>query len=263
MNPLNNYSMSSLIKKGSIIKTYIIIIMIFLLSSCKTGSNDLKEDTNISNQSQQEKKPQITNNQNREDSNTIPKNSIIIKNRTLGIDDMRRVAQETRSKKIEALILENDNLTKNIVDHLSENFNYAEEQKFPTVRYLSFKNNDIAGLLMVDFFPNLELLNLEGNSFDSNRIHHIGFVNSLKTLFIGSNPNIIHLNNFADGKKAEESIEYLDITNLLNLTDIGELLNFKSLKTLVVDEREESLFGDVLDQLKVQGVNIKKLTTKR
>lgn len=174
----------------------------------------------------------------------------------LDASDVLTLSQNLDKTRLQKLYLIEDNLTKSSVDNLSPGFDYQDGQYYTAMKDLSFQANPIEGLLVVDFFPALEHLNLEGNVYDSDRLHHIGFVNALKTLVISGNPNIEHLDNLKDGPKAEASVVEIDIRNLPNLRDISELLNFSKLQTLYVDSAENSRFLTTLNLLKNQGVNV-------
>jgi hypothetical protein len=190
--------------------------------------------------------------------NTLPSlKSLTINDTTLTPTDVRNIGSNIIDNQITTLIMENDNLTKVSVDNIDPKWNnsYGAEH-FTSVKHLSFKNNAIEGLLVVDYFPALETLDLRGNVYPTNRLHHIGFVDNLKTFYLGGNPNIQNLNDMRDGPSAEASIETMDISNLPALTDISELLRFRSLTTLTIDTTQERIFAETLSSLRNQGVTI-------
>lgn len=190
--------------------------------------------------------------------NTLPAlKSLTINDTSLTATDVRNIGSNVIDHQITTLILENDNLTKASVDNIDPKWNnsYGAEH-FTSVKYLSFKDNPIEGLLVVDYFPALETLDLRANVYPTNRLHHIGFVDNLKTFYLGGNPNIQNLNDMRDGPSAEASIETMDISDLPALNDISELLRFRSLTNLTIDATQESQFTNTLSALRNNGVTI-------
>ncbi len=173
----------------------------------------------------------------------------------LNATDVENIANNINQSQMTTLILENDALVKASVDRIDPNFSYGNKH-YTSLTHLSFKNNDIEGLYVVDFFPNLETLDLSGNIYDAARLHHIGFIEALQTLNIGNNPTITHLNNMSDSPKAEGSVKNIDITNMSNLTDISELTQFQVLETVTIDNTQESQFTTTLSTLKAKGVQV-------
>ncbi len=173
----------------------------------------------------------------------------------LNATDIENIANNINKSQMTILILENDTLVKESIDKIDPNFSYGNKH-YTKLTHLSLKNNNIEGLYVVDFFPNLKSLDLSGNIYDAARLHHIGFIEALQTLDIGNNPTITHLNNMSDSPKAEASVKKINITNMPSLTDISELTQFQILETVIIDSIQESQFSTTLSVLKAKGVQI-------
>ena len=182
--------------------------------------------------------------------------SLRITDTNLSANEVESIATHINQAQMLSLILERDNLNKARVDKLDPNFSYSNKH-YKNLTHLSLKDNIVEGLLVVDYFPALVSLDLRGNIFPSNRLHHINAIDNLKTFYVGDNPHIQNFNDMQGAPKAEASIETMDISNLAALDDISELLEFQSLHTLTIDNTQLSQFTQTLLDLRAKGVQIK------
>jgi len=161
-------------------------------------------------------------------------------------------------KRLKKLNLSNDNLIKASADMLDPNFpqDYDDSKKhYINVEELNLSDNKIEGLYVLDFFPNVKIVDLSGNIFPDIRLHHIQ--NRVKIVNISKNPNIRNLNDFIHQyNHAYENIEELDISYLRNLSDISALREFRSLKKLYIDANSKESFKDELDLLFKRGIEV-------
>jgi uncharacterized protein YjbI with pentapeptide repeats len=161
-------------------------------------------------------------------------------------------------KQLKKLNLSNDNLIKASADMLDPDFpqDYDESKKhYINVDELNLSDNKIEGLYVLDFFPNVKIVDLSGNIFPDIRLHHIQ--NRVKILNISKNPNIRNLNDFINQyNHAYENIEMLDISYLRNLSDISALREFRSLKKLYIDANSKEKFKNEVDLLIQRGVEV-------
>ena len=161
-------------------------------------------------------------------------------------------------KRLKKLNLSNDNLIKASADMLDPNFpqDYDESKKhYINVEELNLSDNKIEGLYVLDFFPNVKVVDISGNIFPDIRLHHIQ--NRVKILNISKNPNIRNLNDFINRyNHAYENIEELDISYLRNLSDISALREFRSLKKLYIDANSKEKFKSEVDLLIQSGVEV-------